>query len=120
MTLHANDKLFAFGKELTLAEWTRQPICRVGVAELARRLQMKEDVSSAVTRAPERGPRDSRFIGVSWHKNNQKWVAQIRDGKKVVCLGSFDDDVEAAEAYDERAARLDKPRNFPCSTSATS
>jgi predicted site-specific integrase-resolvase len=60
-------------------------------------------------------PCTSKFKGVSWDKSKGKWVAQIkRDGKRH--LGRYDDEIAAAEAYDEAAretwgehARL----NFP-------
>lgn len=60
-------------------------------------------------------PCTSRFKGVSWDRRRGKWVAQIRrEGKRH--LGRFDDELAAAEAYDEAAravwgehARL----NFP-------
>lgn len=107
-------KISAYGLTLTPEEWTKQAICRVGVGELKRRISMKEPPEEAITRPAERGPRKSRFIGVSWHVGNQKWIAQIRPykSKKVVALGSFDDDVEAAKAYDKEAKKLGKNYNF--------
>ena len=106
----------AYGMTLTPSQWTQQPICRIGVAELLRRLSMGETPEQAITRAPEKGPRASRFKGVSWHVKNKKWIAQIRDrnGKagKVIALGSFDDDVEAARNYDKKAKELGRDYNF--------
>jgi hypothetical protein len=58
----------------------------------------------------------SKYRGVSWSKSNKKWQAQIYfDGKKHH-LGYFEDEEEAARAYD-RAARVQHGEkaqlNFP-------
>lgn len=41
----------------------------------------------------------SRFIGVSWHKANKKWRAQIRIKGKVKHLGLFKTEEDAHKAY---------------------
>ena len=55
----------------------------------------------------------SKFVGVSWHKRDKKWNAYIRIDGKVKHLGYFHDEKEAACKYDEQAALLNKPVNFP-------
>merc|ERR1711934_62676 len=47
--------------------------------------------------------RPSKYVGVTWDKRDKKWQAQIR----------IDDEKEAARIYDEHAALLGKPVNFP-------
>ena len=55
----------------------------------------------------------SKFVGVTWLKKAKKWLVQIKiDGKKK-SLGYFHDEKEAACKYDEQAALLNKPVNFP-------
>ena len=48
----------------------------------------------------------SGFKGVYFHKDTEKWLAQIKSDKKHYHLGLFIDKVEAARAYDKAALRL--------------
>ena len=44
----------------------------------------------------------SRFWGVTWHQENNKWLAQYRDADgKMRCIGHYDDEEEAARAYND-------------------
>jgi hypothetical protein len=65
----------------------------------------------------ESGPRlSSKYRGVCWEKNNNKWKAQIKYDGKPHYLGCFEAEEEAAKAYD-RAARAHQGEkaqpNFP-------
>ena len=55
----------------------------------------------------------SRFRGVYWDKHAQKWTARISIEGKLIHLGNFDDEETSAQKYDEHAARLGRPLNFP-------
>ena len=57
--------------------------------------------------------KSSKFRGVCWKKLAQKWLAQIYIDGKTTHLGSFDDEEAAARNYDEHAARLGFPLNYP-------
>lgn len=48
-------------------------------------------------------PATSKFKGVKWDKNTQKWQAKIKADGRAHDLGRFDDEVEAALAYNEAA-----------------
>ena len=48
----------------------------------------------------------SGYIGVTWNKQTGKWRATISVDGKTKHLGYFDDILEAAKAYDERAKLL--------------
>ena len=47
----------------------------------------------------------SRFKGVTWQKGSKKWSAYISFNGRQKKLGSFDDETEAAKAYDEAAKK---------------
>jgi hypothetical protein len=68
-------------------------------------LLTEEDKRVAAAAASEQqGP--SEFVGVHWHKQRCKWKAEIRYNVKRQHLGLFDDEREAARAFDTAARRL--------------
>ena len=48
----------------------------------------------------------SRYKGVSWHKCAKKWQSSIRINRKLIHLGCFVDEEEAAQAYNEKAIEI--------------
>lgn len=58
-----------------------------------------------VQTAPGRRKVTSKYTGVSYHGNRGKWQVKIRSNGKQKHLGYFEDEVEAARAYN-RAARV--------------
>ena len=54
----------------------------------------------------------SKFYGVSWDKSHNQWQAVIKVAGKKENLGFFDDEAEAARAFDKRAAELGRQTNF--------
>ena len=60
--------------------------------------------------APKRshpvGPRKSDFVGVSWYKNSRQWRVYVHHTGEKHQLGRFDDEQEAARAFDTAARRL--------------
>lgn len=50
----------------------------------------------------------SKYIGVSWHKANNKWVAHIRINNKQKYLGSFIEEIDAHKAYQEALKKINK------------
>jgi len=50
------------------------------------------------------GAKHSKYKGIQWDKTHRKWRASITFEKKVMHLGYFQNEIDAARAYD-RAAR---------------
>ncbi len=58
----------------------------------------------------------SRYKGVTWHKARRRWNARIRSNRRTISLGYFDNELDAAKAYDvaarEHHRQFARP-NFP-------
>lgn len=95
--------LSAFGRSHTIRDWIAQPECKCGLNELKGRLARRVPAETAIST-----PGDRKLIGVFKHKH--RWRANIRVGAKIVKLGYFDNDTDAAIAYDY-AAMLTKGKD---------
>ena len=50
--------------------------------------------------------RTSDFKGVSYRTKNGKWQAQIKHNYKSIWIGEYDNEIDAAKAYDQKAIEL--------------
>ena len=67
-------------------------------------LLTEEDKVAAGAKSEQQGP--SEFAGVSWNKRRRKWRAHINHDGKQQSLGHFDDEREAARAFDTAVRQL--------------
>ena len=51
------------------------------------------------------GAKYSKYKGVTWRKDCNKWLARIMLQRKGIHLGLFKDEIDAAKAYDEGAKK---------------
>lgn len=58
--------------------------------------------SSRVNNSKDVKNKTSKYTGVSWDKNNKKWLSQIVFNKKTYNLGRYKCEIEAKKAYDDR------------------
>jgi hypothetical protein len=66
----------------------------------------EEEHEPVLKRRKNSSAKSSAFVGVTWHKQRHKWKAQIDHDRKRQHLGRFDDEREAARAFDTAARRL--------------
>ena len=54
----------------------------------------------------------SKYVGVSYHKQNKKWLARIKVSKKITHLGYFFTEEKAVITRDKKAIELNKLDNY--------
>lgn len=67
-------------------------------------LRLATAAQNARNRQKCKSKKTSKYKGVCWHKRDKKWTGRILVNSKSIALGYFEDEKEAARAYD-RAAR---------------
>jgi hypothetical protein len=76
-----------------------------GLNNQKNNLRLCSSAQNARNRRPTSKPY-SKYKGVSWHKRNKKWEVRIAKSGKSTYLGTFEDELEAALAYDRKAEEL--------------
>lgn len=59
--------------------------------------------------------KSSQFRGVCWQRRDKKWWAQIKHSGRTIHIGRFENEIDAARAYDDKTRGLGWPpecRNF--------
>lgn len=68
------------------------------------RRRTREEKYLAFARRPKRAGSSSRYRGVSFRQQTQRWIAQVYWQGRRYFLGSFDREEDAAAAYNRHAA----------------
>lgn len=71
-----------------------------------RRRNLRKATHAQNTRNRRKQKSKSRYKGVCWYKDRHKWSAQIRFNRKLKHLGTFTNEIRAAQAYDRAARQL--------------
>ena len=66
-------------------------------------LRLATNAQNCANQGKPKGTYSSEYKGVHWNKQNKKWRARIMVDGKLIHLGYFTDEMDAASAYDEAA-----------------
>lgn len=66
------------------------------------RLINLQRTTSRINSSKDRKGGTSKYVGVSWHKQNKKWYATIMANGKYETIGSFKIELDAHNAYQKR------------------
>ena len=80
-------------------------INRNGLDNRSRNLRIVTPQQNSWNTRQGRGQGSSEYKGVSWNKEKRKWRANIHIDNRLKCLGCFEDEKEAAAAYDRAAKK---------------
>ena len=88
------------------AAWT-DPDHRERMSGISREVNSRPDVKAAISAAAASRPgMSSRFRGVCWNRALGKWRVSFRHRGRMVNVGHFADEEEAARTYDDKVSGL--------------
>lgn len=77
-----------------------------GLNNQKRNLRLANDSQNRANQRKQSRPTTSKFKGVSWHRAANAWVAQIGVNGTRKHIGTFKDEVDAAQAYNFMAEEI--------------
>jgi len=77
-----------------------------GLNNVKTNLRLCDRSQNSANQQRQFGLKTSRFKGVFWHKHIQKWVAKIQSQERMKWLGTYDNEVSAAKAYNREAQKV--------------
>lgn len=80
-------------------------INRNGLDNRRSNLRTTTRAQNSQNASKQKGRFSSDYKGVYWAKKNKRWLAQINPNNRTVHLGSFEDEIMAAKAYDSAALK---------------
>ena len=102
----ARQKISETHKDKPKSEEHKNKLSEIGKGKIIPEESKKLMSISALNRSEEavnninNGRRNRKGTkGYSWHKGHKKWIAYIRNNKKLIYLGYFDIEADAAHAY---------------------
>lgn len=98
---HALAWLYVYGEEAAILDH----IDRDGLNNRIDNLRICDKSQNGANSGKKRS-NTSGYKGVTWSRNRGKWVAQLTVRRKQICIGYFDDPVEAHSAYASKAKEL--------------
>ena len=88
-------------------EWPEMEIDHINGDRTDNRIENLRVVTRSQNQHNRKGSNlTSQYKGVYWKKSNKCWVSQISYGGAKFYLGKFNDEKEAAVAYDKKATEL--------------
>lgn len=76
-----------------------------GLDNQKKNLRLCSHIENSKNKNPSKGS-SSKYLGVSWRKSRNCWVSQIQLGGKNKHIGCYNNEVEAALAYNKKAKKL--------------
>jgi len=76
-----------------------------GLDNRRENLRLATHSQNMINRPKTKSKTTSRFVGVYFQKNRGKWAARINYQKNQIWLGRFDNEIDAAKAYDAAAKK---------------